>query len=161
MATHSMFFPGESQGRGSLVGSRLWGRTESDTTEATQQQQNNFVLMCQRPCPGVCLCAGVSVHVCAHAWVPPCVPMCECPLACLHVCSCLSARVRASMFAHACMPACVPPCVPMCTGPHVCPGVHVHACMPTYVPMHACPCACPSACMPTWVPICVSSHLCH
>ena len=29
MATHS------SQGRGSLVGCRLWGRTESDTTEAT------------------------------------------------------------------------------------------------------------------------------
>ena len=25
--------------RGSLVGCRLWGRTESDTTEATQQQQ--------------------------------------------------------------------------------------------------------------------------
>ena len=25
----------ESQGRGSLVGCRLWGRTESDTTEAT------------------------------------------------------------------------------------------------------------------------------
>ena len=34
MATHSMFLPGESQGRGSLVGRRLWGRTESDTTEA-------------------------------------------------------------------------------------------------------------------------------
>ena len=34
-----MFLPGESQGRGSLVGCRLWGRTESDTTEATQQQQ--------------------------------------------------------------------------------------------------------------------------
>ena len=32
--THSMFLPGESQGRGSLVGRRLWGRTESDTTEA-------------------------------------------------------------------------------------------------------------------------------
>ena len=31
--------PGESQGRGSLVGCRLWGRTESDTTAATQQQQ--------------------------------------------------------------------------------------------------------------------------
>ena len=30
-----MFFSGESQGRGSLVGCRLWGRTESDTTEAT------------------------------------------------------------------------------------------------------------------------------
>ena len=35
-----MFLPGESQGRGSLVGCRLWGRTESDTTEATQQQQH-------------------------------------------------------------------------------------------------------------------------
>ena len=34
MATHSMFLPGESQGRGSLVGCRLRGRTESDTTEA-------------------------------------------------------------------------------------------------------------------------------
>ena len=34
-----VFLPGESQGEGSLVGCRLWGRTESDTTEATQQQQ--------------------------------------------------------------------------------------------------------------------------
>ena len=34
-----MFLPGESQGQGSLVGFRLWGRTESDMTEATQQQQ--------------------------------------------------------------------------------------------------------------------------
>jgi len=34
-----VFLPGESQGRGSLVGCHLWGRTESDTTEATQQQQ--------------------------------------------------------------------------------------------------------------------------
>ena len=31
--------PGESQGRGSLVGCHLCGRTELDTTEATQQQQ--------------------------------------------------------------------------------------------------------------------------
>ena len=30
-----VFLPGESQGRGSLVGCRLRGRTESDTTEAT------------------------------------------------------------------------------------------------------------------------------
>ena len=30
-----VFLPGESQGRGSQVGCRLWGRTESDTTEAT------------------------------------------------------------------------------------------------------------------------------
>ena len=34
-----VFLPGESQGRGSLVGCHLWGRTELDTTEATQQQQ--------------------------------------------------------------------------------------------------------------------------
>ena len=30
-----VFFPGESQGQGSLVGCRLWGHTESDTTEVT------------------------------------------------------------------------------------------------------------------------------
>ena len=30
-----VFLPRESQGRGSLLGCRLWGRTESDTTEAT------------------------------------------------------------------------------------------------------------------------------
>ena len=30
-----VFLPGESQRRGSLVGCLLWGRTESDTTEAT------------------------------------------------------------------------------------------------------------------------------
>ena len=36
METHSrVFLPGESQGRGSLVGGLLWGRTESDTTEVT------------------------------------------------------------------------------------------------------------------------------
>ena len=34
-----VFLPRESQGRGSLVDCRLWGRTESDTTEATWQQQ--------------------------------------------------------------------------------------------------------------------------
>ena len=30
-----VFLPGESQGRRNLVGCRLWGRVESDTTEAT------------------------------------------------------------------------------------------------------------------------------
>ena len=30
-----VFLPGESQGRGSLVGCPLWGHTESDTTEVT------------------------------------------------------------------------------------------------------------------------------
>jgi len=41
-----VFLPGESQGRGSLVGCHLWHRTESDMTEATlqQQQQHNIGL---------------------------------------------------------------------------------------------------------------------
>ena len=37
-----MFLPGESQGQRSLVGCRLWGHTESDTTEVTQQQQQQL-----------------------------------------------------------------------------------------------------------------------
>ena len=36
-----VFLSGESQGQGSLVGCRLWGHTESDTTEVTQQQQQH------------------------------------------------------------------------------------------------------------------------
>ena len=36
-----VFLPGESQGQGSLVGCRLWGCIESDTTEVTWQQQCN------------------------------------------------------------------------------------------------------------------------
>ena len=35
MAPTPVFLPGESQGQRSLVGCRLWGRAESDTTEAT------------------------------------------------------------------------------------------------------------------------------
>ena len=30
-----VFLPGESQGRGSLLGCHLWGRTESDMTDVT------------------------------------------------------------------------------------------------------------------------------
>ena len=33
--TTPVFLPGEFQGQWSLVGCRLWGRTESDMTEAT------------------------------------------------------------------------------------------------------------------------------
>ena len=36
-----VFLPGESQGWGSLVDCHLWGRTELDTTEVTQQQQQS------------------------------------------------------------------------------------------------------------------------
>ena len=39
-----VFLPGESQGWGSLVGCCLWGRTESDTTEATYQQQTHVTM---------------------------------------------------------------------------------------------------------------------
>ena len=38
-----VFLPGESQGGGNLVGCRLWGRTESDTTE---QLHFDFSLSC-------------------------------------------------------------------------------------------------------------------
>ena len=40
-----VFLPGESQGRGSLVGCHLWGCTESDTTEETQQQQQQLKMI--------------------------------------------------------------------------------------------------------------------
>ena len=35
MTTHSSVLGGESQGWGSLMGCRLWGHTQSDTTEVT------------------------------------------------------------------------------------------------------------------------------
>ena len=38
-----VFLPAESQGRGSLVGCHLWGHTESDTTEVTEQQQHPII----------------------------------------------------------------------------------------------------------------------
>ena len=38
-----VFLPGESQGWGRLMGCRLWGRTELDTTEATQQHQQQWL----------------------------------------------------------------------------------------------------------------------
>ena len=40
-----VFFPGESHGQRSLVGCCLWGCTESDMTEATQQQQQQHQLI--------------------------------------------------------------------------------------------------------------------
>ena len=56
-----VFLPGESQGWGSLVGCRLWGRTESDTTEATQQQQQpcstgGIYHVCVLPVPALNVC---------------------------------------------------------------------------------------------------------
>ena len=47
-----VFLPRESQGLGSLVGYRLWGRTESDTTEVTYQQQQQQ--RCRRGLVKIC-----------------------------------------------------------------------------------------------------------
>ena len=44
-----VFLPGESQGRGSLVGCRLWGRTESDTTERLSSSGGDWVAVTYRP----------------------------------------------------------------------------------------------------------------
>ena len=43
MATHSSVLAWRIPGTGSLVGCRLWGRTELDMTEATQQQQQDML----------------------------------------------------------------------------------------------------------------------
>ena len=62
-----VFLPGESQGRGSLVGCHLWCHTESDTTEVTSVQSSHSVVSeslrphesqhagppCPSPTPGV------------------------------------------------------------------------------------------------------------
>ena len=63
-----MFLPGESQGRGSLVGFRLWGRTESDTTEATQQQQQNQAISISI---GPIIREGNGTHSNTLAWKIP------------------------------------------------------------------------------------------
>ena len=43
-----VLLPGESQGWGSLVGCCLWGLTESDMTEVTQQQQQQWIRISQK-----------------------------------------------------------------------------------------------------------------
>ena len=43
MATHFSVLAWRIPEGGSLVGCHLWGRTESDTTEATQQQQQQYI----------------------------------------------------------------------------------------------------------------------
>ena len=45
MATHSNVLAWRIPGTGNLVGCRLWGRTESDTTEATWQQQQQRAIL--------------------------------------------------------------------------------------------------------------------
>ena len=62
MATHSSVLAWRIPGTGSLVGCCLWGHTESDTTEATQQQ---LLLDCTphpRPADGLRLASPTSAH---------------------------------------------------------------------------------------------------
>ena len=53
-----VLLPGESQGRWSLMGCRLWGRTESDTTEATQQKQQQQQIRQ----------VGTHIHIYVHTY---------------------------------------------------------------------------------------------
>ena len=46
-----VFLPGEAQGRGSLVGCRLWGRTESDTTEQLSSSSSSLKCSSSSPLP--------------------------------------------------------------------------------------------------------------
>ena len=69
MTTHSSVLAWRIPGMGSLAGCCLWGRTESDTTEATLQQQQHLLHL------HMCACALMCVCVCAH-W---CVCVCVCP----------------------------------------------------------------------------------
>ena len=71
-----VFLPGESQGRGSLVGCRLWGRTESNTTESLhfhslekEMAAHSYVLGWRLPGtgePGGLLSMGL--HRVGHDW---------------------------------------------------------------------------------------------
>ena len=54
MATHSSVLPGESQGRQSLVGCRLWGRTESDTTEQLSSSSSSMHAKSLQSCSTLC-----------------------------------------------------------------------------------------------------------
>ena len=65
MATHSSVLAWRIPGTESLVGRRLWGHTESDTTEVMQQQQqlaqSLFMSFSTPKCVKYCLLTG-RVH---------------------------------------------------------------------------------------------------
>ena len=72
-----VFLPGESQGQGSLVGCRLWSRTELDTTEATWQQQQ-VPIQTMKPRPSYPLAAGslVGLFDFESMWLHVCFIVC-------------------------------------------------------------------------------------
>ena len=55
-----VFLPGESQGRGSLVGCRLWGRIETDMTEVTAAAAAARI---RRLGPRYCLCVDILFNL--------------------------------------------------------------------------------------------------
>ena len=58
-----VFLPGESQGRRSLVGCCLWGRTELDMTEVTSVQFSSVAQLCPTLCdPMNRSTPGLPVH---------------------------------------------------------------------------------------------------
>ena len=73
MATHSSVLAWRIPGRGSLVGCCLWGRTESDTTEATQQQQQRILkhsfLLRNQPCSLNVFSLSAECIICSVAHV--------------------------------------------------------------------------------------------
>ena len=69
-----VFLPGESQGRRSLVGCRLWGCTESDMTEVTEQQQKTV----KKSLPSLSPHLGFLISSTLALWLFPPIP--HCPL---------------------------------------------------------------------------------
>ena len=59
-----VFLPGESHGRRSLVGCSPWGHTESNTTEATWQQQHTCLYVHVGICINICI--YIYMHLCLH-----------------------------------------------------------------------------------------------
>ena len=53
MATHSSVLAWRIPGTESLVGCHLWGRTESDTTEVTWQQQQTSIAQLVKNLPAI------------------------------------------------------------------------------------------------------------
>ena len=66
-----IFLPRESQGQRSLVGCRLWGLTESDTTEATWQQQQQKQLELSD------IAGGFSTAAAAAKSLQSCLTLCD------------------------------------------------------------------------------------
>ena len=76
-----VFLLGESQGQRSLVGCRLWGRTELDTTEATQQY--SIVL---------CIYIYLYIYMYIHGMYMVYIPFCYCKISCTLLSAALSLK---------------------------------------------------------------------